>query len=214
MKRPVPRGAGRAFGFAAGIALLLLTALSAVPSRGPVAGGSTPIQLDVAATGGPVYEVNFTAADLAPANAWSVNLSGNTESAVVPWIVFSEPNGSYPYRASTTDGGGVVWVNGTVVVPGGPIEQSITFYGEGAGASPPANSPAASSSTSQGPLAFWIAAAVVGVVVVTLGTLVVAQRRGKGKPPRGSERSTDSVPTSETATPGAASPDDPLGHML
>jgi hypothetical protein len=51
-----------------------------------------------------LFAVGFSEVGLAPGAAWSVTLNGTVRSTTTGALVFSEPNGSYPYRISALPG--------------------------------------------------------------------------------------------------------------
>lgn len=197
-----------------GSAVLLTAALATVSTVGPRHPGPSLVEVGDAA---PVvkFPVNFSVTGIPAGTPWNLTLPGQTWSATSSWIVINEPNGSYPYSASSPNYPGNRFANGTVMVAGKPVSVLLTW----SGARPPSasNGTASSALFGIGRASYILVAALVVVVGVGVALASVARRATVAA--RGSAR-TDEVPL---GAPGAertqeveasSSPEDPLRHML
>ncbi len=73
------------------------------------------------------YPVTFTESGLPGGQMWSVTLNGNEMSSPTSTIVFSEPNGSWPFTVSPSGDYSPNPGQGNVNVNAGPAGESITF---------------------------------------------------------------------------------------
>ena len=74
-----------------------------------------------------LYEIVFKEDGLSSGTFWSVTLNGTTESSTTNEIIFSEPNGTYPYSISIPQGYNVSNSSGILALNGNNITQTVTF---------------------------------------------------------------------------------------
>jgi YVTN family beta-propeller protein len=74
-----------------------------------------------------VYSVAFVEQGLPLGTSWSVDLAGGTRSSSSNQVLFSEPNGSYPYTIVPVPGFAVANRSGVVGVLGGDVRVDLTF---------------------------------------------------------------------------------------
>lgn len=72
------------------------------------------------------YPVTFHEVGLPPAQSWTVSLGGFSTTSATSDIVFSEPNGSYPYRVGSV-GGFRVGGQANLMVSGAAVNVTIMF---------------------------------------------------------------------------------------
>lgn len=75
----------------------------------------------------PKYSVAFTETGLPNGTVWSATLDGLTKFSATSSIVFTKPNGSYPYGISTVAGYTVSPQLGTVTLSGAAVSISVVF---------------------------------------------------------------------------------------
>jgi phosphate ABC transporter phosphate-binding protein len=74
------------------------------------------------------YAVTFSEQGLAESTAWSVQLNGTLGRSTTPYIIFDEPNGTYPYTISPPNDFNVSSdVPSPVVVSGGAVTVLVAF---------------------------------------------------------------------------------------
>ncbi|MEM4067721.1 MAG: hypothetical protein QXV17_12770, partial [Candidatus Micrarchaeaceae archaeon] len=73
------------------------------------------------------YTVTFTESGLPSGTTWSVTLNGITESSTTNTISFLEPNGTYIYSIGGISGYRVNAYNGTIIVNGGALNNSVVW---------------------------------------------------------------------------------------
>jgi hypothetical protein len=73
------------------------------------------------------YTVTFSEAGLPGGTMWSMTLNGQPGSSSSSQIVYSEPNGTYPFTISSVGFYGPSPASGKVTVNGGPAGKLITF---------------------------------------------------------------------------------------
>ncbi|MCI4318844.1 MAG: YncE family protein [Thermoplasmata archaeon] len=79
-------------------------------------------------TGGPThYAITCTESNLPTSTSWSVTLNGTTLSSTTSTIVFSEPNGSFPYTVGAVAGYSASPASGTAQVTGAAVALPIAF---------------------------------------------------------------------------------------
>ncbi len=74
-----------------------------------------------------LYQIIFIESGLSSGTPWSVTLNGTTESSTTNDIIFSEPNGNYPYSLSIPQGYTASNSSGTIILNGRNITQTVTF---------------------------------------------------------------------------------------
>ncbi len=74
-----------------------------------------------------LYQIVFIGNGLSSGTSWSVTLNGTTESSTTNDIIFSEPNGTYPYSLSIPQGYTASNSSGTIILNGRNITQTVIF---------------------------------------------------------------------------------------
>ncbi len=99
------------------------------PSSGSltVKGSATGVSITFTAIPAGSYPVTFTESGLPTGTNWSVTLGGSTLSSTTSTIIFTEPNGTYPYTVGSVSGYTASPSSGNVTVSGAAHSISITF---------------------------------------------------------------------------------------
>ena len=92
-----------------------------------VNGTNVTVAVQFAPTPPEMYSVNFTESGLPSGSNWSVTLNGSTEESESGGIVFTEPNGSYPFTVGLSAAYTASPGSGTVNVSGKSVNETITF---------------------------------------------------------------------------------------
>lgn len=144
------------------------------PSSGSFSVNGQPVNLTVSfrAEG---FVVTFTETGLPAGTNWSVAVNGVTQSTTSTTLVFTEPNGTYPFTVSSVGGGPVSPTSGLVHVSGSALSLTIRF---------------GSASGGSGGLAPSAVAVLVGLIAMELllvGVVLVVRKRRRTppSPPRG-----------------------------
>jgi thermopsin len=74
-----------------------------------------------------LYTVTFSERGLRPGTSWTVTLNGITENGTGATIALSDPNGTYAYQVSASNGARASPSSGTVRVRGSDVAVSIQF---------------------------------------------------------------------------------------
>ncbi len=98
-----------------------------------VQGGPTGVNVSFAAEGAPSYNVSFSETGLPKGTFWSVTMNGTTKSSTEN-LVFTEPNGTYPFTVGAMSGYTALPSSGSVTINGAPKAVSITFFRPSTGA--------------------------------------------------------------------------------
>lgn len=173
------------------------------------------------ASGSPTtYPVNFSWTPYAQGTEWTLRTGGINRTTDAPFLVFSEPNGTYLFEvtwdSSAAEGTSVF---GNFTVAGEPLSVVVEQVPVGGAATHNVSAAPASSSGSSagglGILPFEAGGAIVAVIAVLLGAVAVTRRRRSA-----STRDPTSVPGGADA-PGAsvggggdAAEGDSLRHLL
>ncbi len=99
-------------------------------ASGTVAVAGAPVVEDVSfgLPAGPTpYPVTFTETGLPSGTSWSVTLGSSTQFSTTDSIVFTDPNGSYPFGVGTVAGYSGAPGSGTVTVSGAAVVRTVSF---------------------------------------------------------------------------------------
>ncbi len=106
---------------------------SAAPASGSltVSGGPTGEGVTFTALPAGQYPVTFTESGLPSGTNWSVTLNGSQMSSTGTTVVFTEPNGIYPFTAGSVAGYTAKPVSGSVTVSGAAAGEGIAYASSG-----------------------------------------------------------------------------------
>jgi hypothetical protein len=120
------------------------------------------------------YTITFSEAQLPSGTTWSVTLNGSDQSSSIASMIFSEPNGTYPFTIGSVPGYSSNVSSGLVTVAGTPTTVSVVFH--------TVASASGGASVAHLTMAEWIfsgaaLAAIAGVMIA----LVIRGRARKGQ---------------------------------
>jgi|HubBroStandDraft_1064217.scaffolds.fasta_scaffold00229_17 YVTN family beta-propeller protein len=144
------------------------------PANGTVNVSGSPDQIDVqyGLNLTPTYSVTFLESGVTSGNEWWVNLSNNQSfPSTLPYVSFSEPNGTYSYTATAT---GVRNSSGTFTIDGAPPAPVEISFG-----SPPGSTSPSGISPMESEL---LGIAVIVVVVVAVAAAILWIGRARRRP--------------------------------
>jgi YVTN family beta-propeller protein len=104
------------------------------PSSGsvPVSGAAASLPITFTANSSGGYAVTFTETGLATGTNWTVTLNSVPKSSTTTTVVFTEPDGTYPYTVTSMSADTPTPSSGSVPVSGAPVGLTITFTAPGA----------------------------------------------------------------------------------
>jgi len=147
------------------------------PATGTVTVEDTSQSVDVTFT--PVagtYTIDFVESGLPSGTNWSVTVGTSTRSSVTNTVVFTEPDGSYPFTVGAVAGYTASATPASPAVVSGANDVVDVTYTSSA--------PAPAGSTGLSPLE-WALLAVVVIVILAVAFLLIGRRRKKENAPPG-----------------------------